>query len=323
MTDGYRLSGKAHKSLGYGAFYIAECEGDYPGLDRRRKTFIPTLRQGSALGWRLKWLWLALTIVILAIEPAKSVETQGYAGRRQPLVRDYFEAKLDSVSRGILKNVVVINPSPSIPVVSTCKYFYDIGDGDKYCGSLKQSSRAHDGLLDFRRRRVAESIGKSGWQQNVIQIDQRMSDGGLASIFQPDIENKAMHTPFDGTISPHSWEVPPLFHHNFFNVNVSSQLAFGGFSRIAPLTENQYGQRDSGEIENNRKYGERIIESLAEKPRQGLFISFFIGLLCVAIGIAFNIKGRGKYSMWIGGIFFVVGLLTPIFPWWAFILVML
>jgi len=101
--------------------------------------------------------------------------------------------------------------------------------------------------------------------------------------------------------------------------HVGARLQFGEPSKIAYLTKYGKNEEYSGDREDTRKYGERIVDSLIKYPRYVVLISVFFGVLCGAIGIAINLNSRGKMGAIFGGALVVVGLLTPVFPWWLVI----
>lgn len=123
-----------------------------------------------------------------------------------------------------------------------------------------------------------------------------------------------------GDIPPH----PPSFGFQKFGMSesgphVGARLQFGEPSKIAYLTKYGKNEEYSGDREDTRKYGERIVDSLIKYPRYVVLISVFFGVLCGAIGIAINLNSRGKMGAIFGGALVVVGLLTPVFPWWLVI----
>jgi hypothetical protein len=98
-----------------------------------------------------------------------------------------------------------------------------------------------------------------------------------------------------------------------FYRNVRPQLAFGRFASATGLRQNNEDQEKIGD-ENSRSY--RIIDDLINDRHKRAGISYFMGILSGAIGIAFYLKS----SRLLGGGLVALGLLTPLLPWWLPIL---
>jgi hypothetical protein len=92
-------------------------------------------------------------------------------------------------------------------------------------------------------------------------------------------------------------------------------LSFGRFSGVSDLQQNNNGQQEVSYQYAASEQSKGVIDRLIDKPRESVVISVAIGALTSAIGIAFYLNG-GLICSVLGGGLFLLGMLTPIIPWW-------
>jgi hypothetical protein len=109
--------------------------------------------------------------------------------------------------------------------------------------------------------------------------------------------------------------------HSCFHLHVGAQLPFGGMTRIAYLRDNPKNEAEGRDSKETGQYGERIVERFLQHPREITLVSTLIGMFCAAIGIALYLNSRGTFACVTGLLLLGVGMITPIFPWWALLLV--
>jgi hypothetical protein len=95
---------------------------------------------------------------------------------------------------------------------------------------------------------------------------------------------------------------------------ISPQLPFTGPARFADLKNDPNNQQ---EVRYENPRGNGIIDDLIEDPHKRAGVSYFVGIFCGAIGIAFYLKGRGL----IGASLIALGIFTPLTEWWGYVLI--
>jgi hypothetical protein len=100
---------------------------------------------------------------------------------------------------------------------------------------------------------------------------------------------------------------------------VGSVFRFREICKIAHLTKDGDNERNSGQSENARSYGNWFFDTFIEKPCYMTLISILFGALCSAVGIAINLNSSKTAGAILGGALVVAGILTPLFPWWILI----
>jgi len=98
-----------------------------------------------------------------------------------------------------------------------------------------------------------------------------------------------------------------------------SSLSVGSITSIAYLTNDRADQQQShrSEKQSIKSYG--IIDRLIDKPREAGLISLIVGVVIGAIGITLYLNRGWK----IGFLLLVIGGVTPLFPWWLALLIVL
>jgi hypothetical protein len=97
--------------------------------------------------------------------------------------------------------------------------------------------------------------------------------------------------------------------------DIGTQSRFTGFARFTNLTENSNDEQKIGDEDSPRQSNYRIIEELIDNPRKALVVSYAIGALNGAVGVALYLKGRSL----IGALLIGLGIFTPLIPWWLYI----
>lgn len=64
-----------------------------------------------------------------------------------------------------------------------------------------------------------------------------------------------------------------------------------------------------------------IVEYLLNHPRNAMLISVIVGVLTGAIGITLSLNSEPGWRRSLGGALLVLGMLTPILPWWLLFLI--
>ncbi|THD43875.1 MAG: hypothetical protein E7774_11870 [Bradyrhizobium sp.] len=98
-----------------------------------------------------------------------------------------------------------------------------------------------------------------------------------------------------------------------FYQNVGAQLTFRRATGVAYLDSDHKNEED-------RRDRKGIVDQLIEKSSHYPVLSDLAGVICGAIGITIYVNSLGWFGAAIGFALIAIGILTPVFPWWAFVL---
>jgi hypothetical protein len=214
------------------------------------------------------------------------------------------------------ESIDVIQPTPNVAV------FFGFLRGQVRGGPWFKASKLHH---------VSRAGGNYGWRGDFSGVAEgeyginrpllaKMSLGfdchvigrGLARILEDQVYRPMLVISILGFRPP---------EHSCFHHHISAQLPFGGMTRIANLRDNPKNEAEGRDSEETGQYGERIVERFLQHPREITLVSTLIGMFCTAIGITLYLNGRGTFTSIAGLLLLGIGMITPLFPWWALLLV--
>ena len=188
--------------------------------------------------WWCVWCWLALAVLICAIELSVINKSQGCVLGGGSLVRHYLETKFSPVTLGPLKHVVIINPTPPIEVPHTCNSHCNLSCGYIDYWRHEYCAWANNSKLDFIWARIWKL---EIWRQfidrtSVVHSNECMACWCLATVFQSYNESKRMVLAGNWANCTHGSREPTAWNIDSLYVNISSQLPSRGVFKMAQLS---------------------------------------------------------------------------------------
>jgi hypothetical protein len=104
---------------------------------------------------------------------------------------------------------------------------------------------------------------------------------------------------------------------------VRPQLPLRRTATVSNLNDDARNETKSRKSEYAGQYGERIVERLSQHPREVTLVSVVVEMFCTTIGIALYLNSDRTFASIVGLLLLGIGILTPILPWWAFVLLVI
>ena len=248
------------------------CRGDYPVPDVGAKSYQkskPTGRRKKASGWGLAvaltlrflapwfliWPGLSYAIPVNPVEAAMGRKAQIDVPFIGDLIGGDIKAKFSTVSGGIFKDIVVINPTPNIETFLFADNFLCVGITDEEAWSAEDtagSDSSRFGQFPIRKVEVTRQFRVS---QFMVHIDDCLACRCLPAIFEKRADSVSADRARDYLVYGGSNHVgaTKLFHQNFIDGYIGPQLADSSALRMFQRVRGNLPERACGKPKSGGK----------------------------------------------------------------------
>jgi hypothetical protein len=293
-------------------------ESDVPGLDRDRRNALSGIRQAGAF---LIFALAALTTTVGCAHAFPAAQKS-----LTPFLREFVvspvsylaESELVNVSKRVPhlqfsamlspERINIIDPTPDVSVLlglagGKKRSFPGFYASEMHC---EPGARRNDGG-GRHLCGIAEGEYVINWPlrtQISFGFDDNSIGWGLTRVLKYQLDWPVSLVSIAGV-----WPRK----QSGFDQQVGAQLSFRGTTGVAYLDSDNKNEED-------RRDRKGIVDQLIEKSSRYPVLSDLVGVICGAIGITIYVNSREWFGAAIGFILIAVGILTPVFPWWAFVL---